>query len=329
MHFKNFKNKLCLLLLLLTIYMIPFSVYAYSNKVIPGGENIGIELNSKGVLIVGFYNIGSNSPGKDAGLKIGDVITKVDDTAIDRIADLSKVTKDKTNLKITYTRNKKTYTTNLALIKDKDNTLKTGLYVKDSIIGIGTLTFIDPNSKMYGALGHEILEKSTGQKFEIKDGKIYNSTVTSIDKSTRNSPGEKNAKYSSNDVYGNIRKNEINGIYGKYTKDIKDKNTLEVGQPNEIKEGKATIRTVINTNNVEEFSIDIEKIFMNNSTKNILFKITDQKLLEKTNGIVQGMSGSPIIQNNKIVGAVTHVVVENPIKGYGIFITNMLEEADR
>lgn len=329
MLFKNFKNKLCLILLLLTIYIMPFSVYAYSKSVIPGGENIGIELNSKGVLVVGFYKVLNTSPGVDAGLKVGDIITRVDDTAIDRIADLSDVVKDKTDLKITYMRNGKTNTTKLSLIKDKDNITKTGLYVKDSIVGIGTLTFIDPATRMYGALGHEIIEKNTGQKFEIKDGKIYSSSVIGIDKSTRKSPGEKNAKYDQYDVYGNISKNEINGIYGKYTKDIAGKKVVDIVEDDDVKLGDAKIRTVIDGSSVEEFNINIERVFMNNSTKNILFKITDDKLLDKTNGIVQGMSGSPIMQNDKIVGAVTHVVVDNPIKGYGIFITNMLEETEK
>lgn len=326
MHFKKFKNRLCLLLLMLSIYMIPFSVYAYSKNVIPGGENVGIELNSNGILVVGFYSIGSSSPGSDAGLKIGDKIIKINDEEVSKISDLASATKNSEKIKITYERNNKVDTTNLSLIKDRNGTLKTGIYVKDKVIGIGTISFIDPETKMYGALGHEILEKTTGKKFEIKDGKIYSSTVTGIDKSTRSAPGEKNASYNTQDVHGDIKKNEINGIYGTYTKDISNKKTIEVGEQDEIELGKATIRTVIDGKKQEDFEIEIEKIFKNNDTKNILFQITDERLLQKTNGIVQGMSGSPIIQNNKLVGAVTHVVVDSPTKGFGIFITDMLEE---
>lgn len=333
MIFKKIWSKLLIFLFLSSFFSIPISVYAYSDKVIVGGENIGIEVNSKGILVVGFYDIDNISPGKNAGIEVGDVITKIDDTAINEIADLSNVIDgEKTTLKITYLRNNKTYNTNLELIKDNNNTYKTGLYVKDKIIGIGTLTFIDPESKIFGALGHEIAEKTTGKKFEIASGTIFKSNVTSIDKSTRNSPGEKNASFRTpldkEDIYGIIDKNEINGIYGIYQDQIDQSKLMDVATNEEIKLGQATIRTVISGEKVEEFTINITKLYNNNDTKNILFEVVDQNLLDKTNGIVQGMSGSPIIQNNKIIGAVTHVVVDNPQKGYGIFITNMLEETE-
>lgn len=328
MIFKNFKNKL-LLLLLLTIVSIPISINAYSNNVVLGGDNIGIEIRSKGVLVVGFYNVGKSSPGKSAGLQKGDVITGVDDTVINSITDLSDVMDDSKNeLKITYIRNNKKYETTIKLVKEED-IYKTGLYIKDKIIGIGTLTFIDPESKIFASLGHEIVESSTGLKFEMKDGSIFKSEITGVEKSSRNNPGEKNATYHVEEKYGTITKNKINGIYGKYEKSIEGKDTIEVANKNEVKAGKAYFRTVLKNNVVEEFEINILKVNDNDPTKNILFEVTDKKLISKTNGIVQGMSGSPIIQNNKIIGAVTHVLTDNPRRGYGIFITNMLEEADR
>ncbi len=328
MSFKNFKNKL-LLLLLLTIVSIPISINAYSNNVVLGGDNIGIEIRSKGVLVVGFYNVGKSSPGKSAGLQKGDVITGVDDTVINSITDLSDVMDaSKNELKITYIRNNKKYETTIKLVKEED-IYKTGLYIKDKIIGIGTLTFIDPESKIFASLGHEIVESSTGLKFEMKDGSIFKSEITGVEKSSRNNPGEKNATYHVEEKYGTITKNKINGIYGKYEKSIEGKDTIEVANKNEVKTGKAYFRTVLKNNVVEEFEINILKVNDNDPTKNILFEVTDKKLISKTNGIVQGMSGSPIIQNNKIIGAVTHVLTDNPRRGYGIFITNMLEEADR
>lgn len=328
MILKNFKNKL-LLLLLLTIVSIPISINAYSNNIVLGGDNIGIEIRSKGVLVVGFYNIGKNSPGKSAGLQKGDVITGVDDTVINSITDLSEVIDDSKNeLKITYIRNNKKYETTIKLVKEED-IYKTGLYIKDKIIGIGTLTFIDPESKIFASLGHEIVESNTGLKFEMKDGSIFKSEVTGVEKSSRNNPGEKNATYHVEEKYGTITKNKNNGIYGKYEKSIEGKDTIEVANKNEIKIGKAYFRTVLKNNVVEEFEINILKVNDNDPTKNILFEVTDKNLISKTNGIVQGMSGSPIIQNNKIIGAVTHVLTDNPRRGYGIFITNMLEEADR
>lgn len=325
MIFKNFKNKLLLILFLSTL-IIPISANAYSEEVILGGENVGIEVNSNGVLIVGFYDVKGTSPGREAGLKIGDTILKVDDTVIQGITDLSKQFNNSKTLQITYKRGSITNETTLNLVQD-NKIYKTGLYVKDSIVGIGTLTFIDPATKRFGALGHEILEQTTGTKFEIKDGKIFESNVTGIEKAGRGSVGEKNAIYNEDEVYGNIDKNDITGIYGNYSKSY-DKNDL-IKISSDIKPGKAIIKTVILGQKKQEFEITILNVDKNHKTKNILFEVTDETLLSKGNGIVQGMSGSPIIQDNKLVGAVTHVVVDNPHKGYGIMITNMLKESEK
>ena len=323
MFFKNFKNKLYMVLLI-TILSMPISALAYSESVVLGGENVGIEVKSDGVLVVGFYNVNSFSPGQEAGLKVGDIITKVDDTDIQGITDLSRHFDDKEKIKITYKRGNSTNTTTLNLQKDKE-VYKTGIYVKDSIMGIGTLTFIDPANNRFGALGHEILEQTTGVKFEVKNGKIFKSSVTSIEKAERGSVGEKNAIYNADEVYGKIDKNNITGIYGTYTKSY-DKNKL-IDISNNIKPGPATIVTVLKNSDKEKFDINILNIDFDHKTKNILFEVTDQTLLKKGNGIVQGMSGSPIIQNDKLVGAVTHVLVDDPHKGYGIIISNMLKES--
>ncbi len=324
MFFKNFKNKL-LMVLLTTILIIPISVHAYSDKLALGGENVGIEVKSNGVLVVGFYNVSGHSPGKDAGLKKGDIIYKVDDTVIYGITDLSKNFDNEKNLNITYKRNGNSYNTTLKL-KKEGSTYKTGIYVKDSIIGIGTLTFIDPQTNRFGALGHEILEQSTGVKFEVREGKIFKSSVTGIDRGERGSVGEKNAIYNADEVYGTIDKNKQTGIYGNYTKNY-NKNSL-VPISTKVENGKASIITVINGVKKEEFNINILSIDHNNKTKNIIFEVTDKTLLQKGNGIVQGMSGSPIMQNGNLVGAVTHVVVDDPHKGFGILITNMLKESE-
>lgn len=324
MFFKNFKNKLFLILFLTTL-IIPISAYAYSDEVILGGENVGIEVNSSGVLIVGFYDVNGTSPGREAGLKMGDTILKVDDTVIQGITDLSKYFNDSKTLKITYKRGNITGETTLNLVQD-NKVYKTGLYVKDSIVGIGTLTFIDPTTKRFGALGHEILEQTTGTKFEIKDGKIFESNVTGIEKADRGSVGEKNAIYNEDEIYGNIDKNDVTGIYGDYSKNYDEKDLIKISS--DVKTGKATIKTVISGQKKQEFEINILSVDTTHKTKNILFEVTDETLLSKGNGIVQGMSGSPIIQNNKLVGAVTHVVVDNPHKGYGILITNMLKESE-
>lgn len=331
MFFKKFKNAF-FTIIISTLLIMPNYVLAYSQHLIPGGENIGIQINTNGIIIVGLYKVNDSYPGKDANLKVGDVITKINDNKVNNISEMvSRIEEsaDKSKIKITYLRNKETFNTNLKLVKQKDGIYRTGLYVKDSINGIGTLTFIDPATKNFGALGHEIIEANTGKKLDIKDGKIYRSEITSIDKSNNGNPGEKNAKYYPEEIYGSITENTTSGIFGKYTDTLPSKETIKVGKKEDIKVGKATIRTVLEDDKVEEFEISIKNIdYDTTNSKNILFEITDSKLLDKTGGVVQGMSGSPIIQDNMIIGAVTHVIIDNTKKGYGIFITTMLEEAE-
>lgn len=329
MFFKKIKNKLLILLLLLSI---PNITLAYSDYIIASGENIGIELKSSGIIIVGTYDVNGDNPATKAGLQNGDKITKINNTNIYSIEDMQKHIQsldDKSNISITYLRGTKENTTTLSLSKDDNNIYKTGLYVKDSITGVGTLTFIDPNTKLFGALGHEIIEKNTRQKLEITDGKIYSSTVTGVTKSNIGKPGEKNARYDTSKTYGNVFENTTSGIFGNYTNDINDNKLYKVVSIDEAKTGNAKMLTVVEGNKVEEFDINILKINKDTSiSKNLLFEITDERLLSISGGIVQGMSGSPIIQDNNIIGAVTHVVVDDPTKGYGISIIKMLEEAE-
>ena len=321
-----------LFLLLLTNIFIPLNVLAYSDYVIASGKNIGIEIKSNGIIIVDTYKVLDEDPALSANLRSGDKIFSVNDvlvSSIDEMLNIINNSSDKTNVKIGYYRGNKKFITNLKLVMDSDNVYKTGLYVKDSITGVGTLTFIDPNSKIFGALGHEIIEKSTGQKFEIKDGKIYSSEVIGINPSYDGNPGEKNAKYDFDNVYGLINENTPSGIFGNYTSTIPNSKLYRVVKPDSIKLGDASILTVLSGSDIREYSINILKVFENqDSSKNILFEVTDNELLNISGGIIQGMSGSPIIQDGNIIGAVTHVVVDDCTKGYGIFITNMLEEAE-
>lgn len=327
MFFKKFKKQVVFFLLLLC--SIPKIALAYSSYLIPGGENIGIELKSKGIVVVGSYSVNNQTPVKDAGIIPGDIITALNDTKVSSISDMVKFINQNNldSVKITFIRDNIDKFTNLKLYKE-NGVVKTGLYVKDSIIGIGTLSFIDPNTKLFGALGHEIIEKTSGRIFSIESGTIFDSTVTGITKSTDGTPGEKNARYYTDKVNGTVEENTKQGIFGMYTNTLPNKDLYKVATPSDIKLGKAVIRTVLDGNTSKEYEINITKIYENTKTKNILFEIIDKELLEKTNGIVQGMSGSPILQGEYIIGAVTHVVVDNPHKGYGIFITNMLEEAE-
>lgn len=327
------KLKLQIILPLLILFIIPINIYAYSKYVIPGGDSIGIEVNSKGILVVGFYEVDNKYIGKDAGFAIGDIITKINDTKVNNINEMVNVVNDEAKngnkLDVTINRDNKSSSLSLEMICDDKEVCKTGLYVKDEITGIGTLTYIDPKTTIFGALGHEIAEKTTGEKFEIKDGKIFKATVTENKRSENGSPGEKNATYDESVTYGKINSNEMSGIFGKYTDELLDNDALEVGTKDDVKKGNAIIRTVVNGNEVKEYAINILNINKDSEIKNILFEITDEALLRETGGVVQGMSGSPIIQDKKIIGAVTHVIVNDAKKGYGIFITTMLEEGDK
>lgn len=313
----------------LLLLSMPIYVFAYSDYIIAGGENIGIEIKTKGVLVVGTYDVNGTSIATSSGIRIGDKITKIEKQNINTVDELTnKIDASACNdLNISYERNNKIYDATLKL-SNENGSCKTGLYVKDSITGIGTLTFIDPTTKIFGTLGHEITEKTTGSIVETNNGTIFDSEVISIEKSRNGSPGEKNARYYSKQVNGTIFENTNQGIFGNYINMIPNRKLYKVANPNNIKKGHATIRTVLSGTEVKEYSITITKLVEHQDTKNIYFDITDEKLIDVAGGIIQGMSGSPIIQGDYIIGAVTHVVVDNPTKGYGIFITNMLEEAE-
>lgn len=327
----NFKNKLQKLFLLLLI-IIPFNVLAYSDYVIVGGNNIGIEVKSKGIIVVGFYDVDGKNIGRKAGFNLGDKIIKVSGVEISSINDMiDKINKniDSNNeIEFTILRDNAEKKLTLKLVKDSNGIYKTGLYVKDQITGIGTLTYIDPATKIFGALGHEIIESNSNIKIEVKDGKIFKANITGVIKSTDSKTGEKKATFDERITYGTIFENTSSGIYGKYLKEFDDDKLIKVATPDEIKLGDAKILTVLDENNIEEYSINVLKVNREGLTKNILFEITDEKLKNKTNGIIKGMSGSPIIQDNKIIGAVTHAIVNDNSKGYGIFITTMLEEGE-
>lgn len=318
------------ILSLLTIYLfIPISVFAYSDYLMASGQNIGIELKSDYVLVVGSYKIDDYNVLMETDLKIGDKITKINNTRVSSIVEMQKVINQDEDMVIdvTYNRGNKEYQEEISIFMENGE-YKTGLYVRDMIRGVATLTYIDVDNKTFGALGHEIVEKTTKSKFDSSDGTIFASTVTGIIKSNNGNPGEKNARSDSSMVYGVVEENTEAGIFGTYTKSLPNNKLYKVASPSEIKQGSAKILTVIEDDKVEEFDINILRINENSKSKNILFEVTDSDLLEKTGGIIQGMSGSPIIQGDYIVGAVNFVLVDSPNKGYGIFITNMLDEAE-
>ncbi len=309
--------------------LMPIQVLAYSNYIIPGGENIGIEVYNKGIMVVGFYKVNGEYP--KTNLEAGDSIIKVGSESVNTVNELviaiDKNIKDNI-VEVTYVKDNKEYKTNLEVALF-DGVYKTGLYVKDSLNGIGTLTYIDPESKIYGALGHEILESNTNKKIEVKTGNIFDSEVVKIVKSTDGVPGSKKAKIDYNSELGTVTKNTSSGIFGIYNSNLPIKEAKEVANINEVELGKATIYTVLNGTLEQQYEINISKIDKDSKIKNFYFEIIDEELLNETGGVVQGMSGSPIMQNDKIIGAVTHVIVDDVKKGYGISIVTMLEEGER
>lgn len=329
MFFKFLKRQ-SLNLLLLTLTIIPNIVSAYSDYIIASGKSVGMKLDTDGIIIVGSYEINGHNSLVEAGLKQGDIINQINSKDVDSAEDLVNIIKSCNcdNLKINYTRDNKTKTTTLNLYED-NGVLKTGLYVKDSISGVGTLTFIDPNTKLFGVLGHEITDINTGKIASIESGSIFNSSITSITRSSKGDPGEKNAILYSDKIEGTIFENTNKGVFGNYTNNIDDSKLYKVASVEDIKIGSAKMLTVLDGDEVEQFDIKILSVKQTkDKLKNIEIEITDKKLLDKTGGVVQGMSGSPIIQGDYIIGAVTHVVVEDPHRGYGILIENMLEEAE-
>jgi stage IV sporulation protein B len=311
-------------------------------RVIPGGQSIGVKLNTVGVLVVGHHLIntvsGKKSPGEIAGIKVGDIITEINGNKIEKMTDVAPFVQSAGEegkaLDMVISRESGKITTKLTPLKDKgEDIYKLGLYIRDSAAGIGTMTFVHPQSKKYGALGHVISDMDTKQPIVVEDGQIVRSTVTSIEKGSNGDPGEKLARFSSDrEVVGNIQKNSPFGIFGEMVKELKNgvmDKPLPIALSHQVKEGPAKILTVVNDDRVEEFDIEIVSTIPQKfpATKGMVIKVTDPKLLKKTGGIVQGMSGSPIIQNGKLIGAVTHVFVNDPTSGYGVHIEWMLNEA--
>lgn len=328
-----------LLTLLLTFFMaITSPVAILAKDLVIGGQNIGIELKSNGLLISGTYDVKQNgkiyNPKSDSDIRKGDLIVGIDENRITSLNDLATILKkeyaDKDSAKITILRDGITYSKVLKLIKDDYGNIKTGLFIKERLLGIGTITYYDEETHTYGALGHEMNDASYSPSIDLSFGTIYSSDVTLIRKSKNGNPGEKIATINEDEILGEVVKNNEYGIYGKYSVNVDDYISLEVGKKEDVKLGNAQIWTVIHGDKVEKFDIEIVSVKKQakQGIKGISFKVVDKRLLDTTNGIVAGMSGSPIIQDNKIIGAVTHVLVDKVEYGYGIFIEWMIEESN-
>lgn len=317
----------------ITVNVIPNKV------VIPGGETIGLKLYTDGVLVVGMSEIQgidkqSYKPYENSGIEEGDMIIEIENKAVTCTADLIKNVNASLgkNVEISYIREGELYKTNILPTQTSTNEYKLGLWVRDAAAGVGTVSFYDPETGMFAALGHGILDIDTEKIVNISSGEVVTSNIISIIKGQKGKPGEIRGSIERGKKLGTVYENTEFGIFGELSSEamskIKQNKELEILPRGEIETGSAKIICTVENNKQEEFEIEIEKVFRNNNinNKSMLIRVTDERLIDKTGGIIQGMSGSPIIQNGKFVGAITHVMVNDPTIGYGVFADMMLKE---
>lgn len=306
--------------------------------VIPLGTAIGMKLYTKGVLVVGMSQINTDNnektkPYENSGIEQGDMILAINNKEVSNTDELiGEVNNSSGNsIKIKYLKNNETLETSITPVKSK-NEYKIGLWVRDAAAGVGTLTFYEPSTNSFMALGHGISDIDTEKIVEISNGELITANIVSIKKGEKGKPGEMKGTIDSGNKIGEISKNTNLGVYGNVTNKsylgIDSNNEMEVATRSEIKEGRAQIICQLDNNERNKYNIEIEKIYtMNNEdNKSMLIKVTDEELLNKTGGIIQGMSGAPIIQNGKFVGAITNVLVNDPTQGYAIFADMMIKQ---
>lgn len=338
---EQFQPKISMRLLELLPNQEPAETRYPEKMLYPGGQAIGILLRTDGILVVGqspiFVDGEAQNPAEEAGIQPGDVITRVGDVAVthdDQLALLvNQLGEQQKPVILHIQRQNREMTKEITPIYCAESkSYRIGLLIRDNAGGVGTLTFVEPETMEYGALGHMISNSETQSKINILKGKLVTAQIQGIKKGTSGYPGEKIGRFVSNFSLGTIEKNTTAGIFGVLT----DENVLTessytqalpTAAPNQIVLGPAQIFTAIDGNKVECFDVEIEKVMpAHKDGKGLVVRITDPVLLEKTGGIVQGMSGSPIIQNGRIIGAVTHVFINDPTRGYGILIHDMLQE---
>ncbi|MDD4146166.1 MAG: SpoIVB peptidase [Clostridia bacterium] len=310
-------------------------------RLMPGGHSIGVLLRTEGVMVVGHSPILNQQnepcfPARDADIKVGDVIISINGIKVLTDEQLRNLVENvcQTDQKILLTIKREEQLLRKIIYPQycyETKSYRIGLFVRDNAGGVGTLTFWDPLTKKYGALGHVITDSETNQKLHIRQGKILSAHIENIQKGRIGSPGEKIGMFLKDTECGNIEKNEQCGIYGTLHKELTNSQynySLPVLYANQVHSGKAEILTVVQGQEIKKYEIIIEKILYGRTDgKNMVIRINDHDLLKETGGIVQGMSGSPIIQDGRLIGAITHVFVNDPSRGYGVFIENMLLEA--
>ncbi len=302
-------------------------------KVVPCGVPFGVKIFTDGVVVVGIsdvkVNLSTVNPAKDAGLKIGDVIMSIDNNTVNSNEEVAKYIQNCNGnpLTLSVRRENMTFSTEICPVKSEDSSYKAGLWVRDSSAGIGTLTYYNPEQQVFAGLGHGICDVDTGELMPLRNGDIVPAIINGVVKGEKGTPGELRGYFSDQNSIGTLLANVNTGVYGVMNKAPVENQPLVVAMKQQVKPGKAQILTTINGQAPQYYDIEIESVNYkeHTPTKNMVIRITDPKLLETTGGIVQGMSGSPIIQNGMLIGAVTHVFVNEPECGYGIFAENMLQ----
>ncbi len=303
------------------------------STLVPCGNVFGIKFFTKGVMVVKLTDIetknGFVSPARQAGICEGDIIQSINGIPVNTVEEMASAVENSKGgeMAVTYIRDKEEMSCVMRpLLSLSDKKYKTGIWVRDSTAGIGTMTYYNPRTKTFAGLGHGICDVDTGLLMPLLTGSVVDVEITDIIKGRRGTPGELKGEFNTLKK-GTIVDNTSHGVYGIMAEepfDVTGKG-MEIGLRDEVVAGKATILSELDENGVREYEIEITKIKnKDDEGKNFLISVTDEELLSKTGGIVQGMSGSPILQNGKIIGAVTHVLVSDPCKGYGIFIENML-----
>ncbi len=312
-----------------TVNVIP------KTKVVPLGKAIGMRLYTEGVLVVGMSEIEGKKPYENSGIETGDKIVEVNNVEIKSTDELIQCVNSAngSSVEIKYINDKnEEEVANITPAKTAENEYKLGLWVRDAAAGVGTVTFYEPSSGEFGALGHGINDVDTYELIDIANGEIVTTNIIDIVKGEKGSPGEIRGIIEGERTIGNVSKNTSFGVYGNMldttSLNINKESELEVANRSEIKLGKAEIMCELENGKVEKYEIEIQKIFLDNNSdnKSILIKVTDEELIEKTGGIIQGMSGAPVIQNGKFIGAVTHVLVNDPQMGYAIFGDLMIKQ---
>ena len=318
------KSAIGLLAILLILTAIPVQAQGV-DYLVPGGQVIGLQLDDDSVTVAAFDH--TMEAGKKGGLQIGDEILSIDDTTIDCAQDVrNALLRSGGQIEMVIKRQSQTHRLTIQPQITAQGP-KLGIYLKEGVTGIGTVTWYDPDTGSFGTLGHGVHDR-TGALLKLVSGQIYEAQVLSVKAGQVGAPGQLRGGIDGQTVLGTIRRNTAKGVFGQ--SDVPFAGTaLPVAKSDTIRTGSATILSTVAGSNVQEYSVEIVKLYPDarDTGRNMLIRITDQRLLDTTGGIVQGMSGSPIIQDGKLVGAVTHVLVNDPTRGYGIFIENMLDAA--